>query len=58
MFAPLLFRSLREDRRFLWAGGHLAGLVEDGEEDEEEEAHHRVADDGHNGPSRQASPQL
>lgn len=49
---------LREGRSLLLTGGNLAGLVQDDKEDEDEDADHRVADDGHDGPHRQAHPQL
>lgn len=37
----------------LLAGGHLAGLVENEEEDEEEDGHQGIAGDGHHSCSRQ-----
>lgn len=49
---------LRERRSLLLLGRHLAGLVQDDKEDEDEDADHRVANDGHNGPHGQAHPQL
>lgn len=49
---------LRERRSLLLTRRHLAGLVQDDKEDEDEEADHRVANDGHDGPHGQAHPQL
>lgn len=46
----VLLLGLRDGRRLLLLRRHLAGLVEDAEKDEHEDAHHGVADDGHDRP--------
>lgn len=37
---------------------HLAGFVEDHEEDEDEQAHYGVTNNGHDSPKRQTHTQL
>lgn len=49
---------LRERRSLLLTRRHLAGLVQDDKEDEDEDADHRVANDGRDGPHRKAHPHL
>lgn len=58
LFSLLLLRQRFENWQFLLVWRHLAGLVEDDEEDEDEDAHHWVTSDGYNGPDRQAHPQI
>lgn len=54
----LLQLGLRGRRRLLLPRRHLAGLVEDAEEDEDEDAHRGVADDGRDSPHGQARRQV
>lgn len=54
----LLLLLLCEHWHLLLVGRHLAGLVEDDEEDQDEDTNHWVTNDGHDGPHRQAHPQL
>lgn len=58
LFRVLLVQFCCENWHFLWVWRHLAGLVEDDKEDEDEDANHRVTNNGHNGPHGQARPQI
>lgn len=58
MFRFLLLWLQNENRHLLLLRRYLAGLVEDNKEDEDEDAHSSVTNNGRDGPHRQAHPQF
>ena len=58
VFSPLLRHSCCKYGQFLLVWRHLAGLVKDDKEDEDEDTDRGVTNNGRNGPQRQSHPQI